>query len=126
MLTPEQRASIEEQLAAFNGAERNIMEAMRPLDTALDAVRCAKEAMLQAHGVDFHGYCECGKPLLTGDKIHSCDDGPTLCEECAPTWADIQAQLEGAPRLRFEVHLQAHIDAGGSITDKVVTVLEDF
>lgn len=131
MLTPEQREALEEQLSAFAGAEANIRKAMEPVENALSSILIARDAALQAHGVDLHGYCECGKPLLTGDKVHHCDDGPTLCEDCAPTWADIKAQAdapdtEHEPRHRFYSHLWAHLDVGGAITDKVVTVLEGF
>lgn len=125
MLAPEQRLALEEQLAAFAGAEANIRTAMEPLEKALGAILVARDAALQAHGVELHGQCECGKPLLAGDKVHHCDDGPTLCEECAPTWADIRAQMEGDPnacREIFAAALKAHLDAGGAVTDKVVYV----
>lgn len=39
--------------------------------------------------------CEtCDRKLKEGDLIHRCADGPILCEECAPTWADILTQYK--------------------------------
>jgi hypothetical protein len=37
--------------------------------------------------------CEaCDKKLKEGDLGHRCADGPVLCEECSPTWADVLTQ----------------------------------
>lgn len=127
-LTPEQRLALEEQLAAFAGAEANIRKAMEPLRIALEGVTAARDVALQANGVEHHGDCECGKPLFTGDEAHHCLDGELLCEECAPTWADIREQMEtdpGADLVGFNAALEAHLDAGGAITDKLTFALND-
>ncbi len=39
--------------------------------------------------------CEsCGKPLFEGDMAFVFDDGPTYCEEHAPTWNDLKAMQD--------------------------------
>lgn len=44
------------------------------------------------------GHCEaCSRLLFVGDLGHQCHDGPTLCEEHAPTWSQLLADYEGVP-----------------------------
>ncbi len=44
---------------------------------------------------DSPGTCEgCGRPILDGDKCHSCADGPILCEACAPMLSEVIAQYK--------------------------------
>lgn len=39
--------------------------------------------------------CEaCSKPLFEGDMAFSYSDGPTFCEEHAPTWNDLKAMQD--------------------------------
>lgn len=46
---------------------------------------------------DDYEICEtCDKKLRAGDMGHRCADGPVLCEECSPTFADIMEQYEEA------------------------------
>lgn len=41
--------------------------------------------------------CEaCSKPLFEGDMAFSYDDGPTFCEEHAPTWSDLKSMQDEA------------------------------
>lgn len=85
-----------------------------------------------------HGQCEgCSKQLRTGDKAHICNDGPILCEECAPTFGELQQaanwELEGKVHsFSFTGRQQAvaaiekvaaHIKGGGSMDDPVVVEL---
>lgn len=40
-------------------------------------------------------HCEgCRTELRAGDKAHSYDDGPRLCEPCAPTFASLMVEYE--------------------------------
>lgn len=48
----------------------------------------ADEALYQCEG--------CSKDLFEGDRAHYCSDGPVLCEDCAPTWADIAHEYDEA------------------------------
>lgn len=46
---------------------------------------------------DLNEICEgCDKVLRPGDLVHVCDDGPVLCEACAPTFNDIRHQYDEA------------------------------
>lgn len=39
--------------------------------------------------------CEgCSKALYEGDLAHTYDDGPSLCEPCAPTFASLKVQYD--------------------------------
>lgn len=39
--------------------------------------------------------CEhCSKPLFEGDNVFSYSDGPTFCEEHAPTWNDLKSMQD--------------------------------
>ncbi|WP_420578814.1 hypothetical protein [Oceaniradius stylonematis] len=74
--------------------------------------------------------CEgCGRPISNGEPYHSdWENGIALCEECAPTWQDFKDE----PGLFFspamDQHhtsetakplIDAHIAAGGAMTDKI-------
>lgn len=63
--------------------------------------------------------CEtCSKPLGSGDLVHRCDDGPVLCEECAPTYNDIRREYDAAKAEgRFETMFQFPEDAAENDRD---------
>jgi len=73
--------------------------------------------------------CEgCQRGLFAGDQYHSCVDGPALCAACAPTWGNLKTQIEnmgesaetGAGTME---NVEAHLVAGGSLGDKILTTL---
>jgi hypothetical protein len=74
------------------------------------------------------GYCEgCDEPIFEGDSYHSGAD-VYLCKECAPSYADLLANPENfsgvdEPMTANEAALifSAHINAGGSPEDKMVS-----
>jgi hypothetical protein len=74
------------------------------------------------------GNCEgCDKPMFFGDIGLICDDGPVLCAEHSPTWAQAKKQWDAGEQLdndqdRLEAFMKsyaAHIAAGGSVDDKM-------
>lgn len=85
---------------------------------------------IEKAGVEIIGTCEgCECLLLEGDQGHTCSDGPTLCENCAPTYGDVKRQAqerlaEGDEDAREIVAAcDGHVAAGGSLDDKSVLPL---
>lgn len=74
-------------------------------------------------------HCEgCSTPIFEGERYHAGSD-VALCVECAPSYADLQASPAsflhfdtGEPTTQDEAAAQvnAHLAAGGSLTDKMV------
>lgn len=93
--TTEQRAELKAQLEAVNLAMAPVFDAMKPLNAVLVGLQALRDTLLATAGVTGE-YLECedGHLILPGDKYHSCDDGPLLCEACAPTYADSLKQVE--------------------------------
>lgn len=78
------------------------------------------------------GVCEgCSNPIWEGEKVYSYDDGPMMCEACAPTYADMLADREGwfsydadgeqVPMTAEKAKeiCDAHIAAGGALNDSM-------
>jgi hypothetical protein len=73
--------------------------------------------------------CEsCSEPIFDADKRYYADEGGVLCSKCAPTYADLLANpksfLDGVDDLpmtpeRAKAVCDAHVGAGGSLTDKM-------
>jgi hypothetical protein len=71
----------------------------------------------------------CAKMIREGERYHSgCDD--IACEDCAPVWADMLAEPESFRDLETDepltaeqarARVDAHLAAGGSVTDKMVS-----
>lgn len=71
----------------------------------------------------------CGKTLKQGDQYFPCDDGPYLCAECCPTFADAELhwqedendldETDSERKRVFMESLAAHLAAGGSKDDKL-------
>jgi hypothetical protein len=94
-LTAEQREKLQEQLKALDAAAGKILAARKPFDEALAAVNAVHDGLLEEHGLEIADTCEtCERLLFVGELGHSCTDGPTLCEACAPTWNDLKQQLD--------------------------------
>lgn len=127
MTDTEQLRSILDGLAK---AESVLDAAMKPFRDAARALDDVKERVLDALGAEEVGQCEgCRAILLTGDKGHRCADGPILCAECAPTWADVHLQwargecgeVDGEDAHGdFLAAYEAHLAAGGSPDDPML------
>jgi hypothetical protein len=75
------------------------------------------------------GFCEgCDEPIFVGEAYHTGED-VCLCANCAPSYADMAASpqnFRGAndepmTKQEAETILQAHVSAGGSPDDKMVS-----
>ncbi len=88
------REKLSEELAEIEKAIQTIDALSKPLRTAESALVTVREAILDRYGAVIYDKCECGALILIGDKYHHCRDGEMLCEECAPTYADVKKQVE--------------------------------
>lgn len=137
-LTPETRAHLTEELAKLAAAEKQVeaemaplREMMKPFNDRLDAIEASRDELLDRFGASVAGYCEvCNKLLLSGDKGHSCADGPILCEDHAPTYRALQRQLEEATEEGDSEWIRAtsqdiadHLTSGGTVDDKILHTL---
>ncbi len=66
----------------------------KPFRNREKAIAAEREATLELHETYEVGQCEgCSKLIFEGERYHVCGDGPYLCEDCSPSWADILAHL---------------------------------
>lgn len=84
--------------------------------------------LIEAELGDHIGCCEgCSHPIFEGDRYHNASD-VYLCEACAPSFADmverpehfLNADDEPMTAEEADAAAQAHIAAGGSLSDKMV------
>lgn len=132
-MTDEERAALKDELKGLSDAQAAIEAASKPFDDALRAIEQVRDALLERHGVEIAGECEtCERLLFAGDKGHVCGDGPVLCEDCSPTYADLQKQLlERSQSGGFSEDdlqeqrdsLAAYLSAGGDPGAKIVHTL---
>lgn len=93
-ISDEQREALDKMLAANAEATDAITDAMEPFKVALEALGAVHFAIEEQFGVETRGHCEfCTRLLIVGDLVHRGDDGD-LCEDCAPTYADVMRQYE--------------------------------
>lgn len=95
---------------------------LRPFIEYEKALDQEQELLLDAAGDDIAGHCEgCSTIILGGDRYTSCTDGPILCLECSPTWAESAEHMrsytcghpdDDAERLKSIAHAEAQIAAG--------------
>jgi hypothetical protein len=97
-LSDEQREKLHAQIKALDEVAAVVRKAMAPFENALSAVEDVRQQLLDDHDAAIAGTCECGRLLLVGELGHSCEDGPLLCETCAPTWNDMRRQYDDAKR----------------------------
>lgn len=85
--------------------------------------------LIEAEVGEYIGCCEgCSHHLFAGDRYHSGDD-VYLCESCAPSYADMVEHpdnfrgTDDEPMTAEEADAtaQAHLAAGGSLDDKLVS-----
>ena len=139
-LTVEDREKLAAELDALAAAQKPLREAKKPLDDALAAIDAVISATLERYGVEEPiGGCEaCEMMLFEGDMGHRCEDGSLLCADDAPTWGDLDRQMaqpdiitgalpdpdeemgDGITRLQKRRAVRAHVQGGGSLTDKIV------
>lgn len=77
------------------------------------------------------GRCEgCDEPIWEGDRYaYGSEDGIYLCEECAPSWEDMlenpdhfyDGDGEYLTAETAKAAVDAHLAAGGKLTDKMVS-----
>lgn len=88
------REAITDQLKSLDEAGEAVAELMAPYRKAADGIEAARVLLLDSHNVEIADTCEgCSKILFVGEMGHVCGDGPTLCEDCSPTWADCLTQM---------------------------------
>lgn len=107
-------ADRDELKAIFDALDRatdTISEFLRPLRKAEGEILEARELLLERYGVNgIVGKCEaCGRILFEGERGHSYadDSGIILCEEHAPTRAEIASEMESID----EEDLQERMDS---------------
>lgn len=125
-MTDEERTALQEQLVELDKASGQIGDAMQPFRDALAAIDGVREALLTRHNVEIAGQCEgCERLLFVGDMGHRCEDGPMLCAECSPIYADVLKQArerlgEGDQDVADTVTALEQRLADGSIDDKAL------
>jgi hypothetical protein len=125
--TDDKRAELQLQLTAIDRVIEGIEKQKEPFDRSIAQLLTLKEEIVaNAAGAEIHGTCECGRILFYGEKAHTCEDGPLLCEDCAPTWNDLRQQYDADKELggfvesfdtpedaaRADRTVDAHIAAG--------------
>lgn len=94
-LTDDRREEIRDRDKELRDAIAAIRKAMEPFVVAADAVEAMRDRLIEDNSVHIAGNCEdCSKLLLDGDLGHRCEDGPLMCEGCAPTWNDMRRQYD--------------------------------
>lgn len=116
-------------------AEVEAIEAERaallaPTQERYDAA-CDRLELIEEECPERVGVCEgCSEPIWRGDRYSSDpDSGVCLCEECAPSWGDMIDSPDyfrdddGEPMTpeKAKALCDAHVAAGGSLTDKMVS-----
>lgn len=130
-----ERAVLKTSLDNLDAAQQQIEKAMEPFRSAMAAIETIRDDLLTTHDVEVAGECEgCGKLLFAGEMGLRCNDGPILCEECAPTWEEAKFTHAGdaaigeddemrESREYFNSRYAEHIAAGGSPDDKMMGAL---
>lgn len=120
------RASLKAELAELDKAEDAIRTARKPFDDAIMAVETVRSNLLEKHDVEIAGSCEaCSRLLFIGDMGYRYEDC-TVCEACAPSYADAEEnwsknddKCDAEDKAAFLSTLAAHLAAGGSRSDKL-------
>lgn len=93
-LTDAERETLQQRLDTIEAAQEKIADAMKPLRTADQALQEVYDS-LTGHLPDIQGKCEsCNRLLFEGEQGFRYTDGPILCAEHAPTWADIRSETQ--------------------------------
>lgn len=147
-ISEEKRAEIAVRLATFACQQAEVTKSMEPLCAALAplidqeaAIDDEREAFLESEGVEVAGTCDtCGRLLFAGERGSQPWEDESLityCAEHAMTYGDLKRHwsVENPPRDDEDPddaeHRETvlkwvadHVAGGGSLDDKVTTVLE--
>lgn len=94
-MTDDEREKLKERLDALDKASGKILEARKPFDEALNAIDDVREGLLAEHDADVLGTCEhCMRLMFEGELGFRYEDGPIMCEACAPTWSDLKVEQD--------------------------------
>jgi hypothetical protein len=94
-LTPAVRVAVARSLASAFDAHCEIMRLDVPLKRAAEALEEFKRVLIDELGLSEETtmYCTaCSGLILEKDPCHFCSDDALLCEDCAPTYAEVIAQ----------------------------------
>lgn len=131
------RGQLRDLLATIGTAETRINDFLRPLNDALTELHGQREQLQDVFEADVHCNCEgCGALILVGDRSHVCRDNEcSLCEACAPTWREVRTQwieilaqadeAEAAEATQAIAAIDRHAAAGGSLDEKMLTLIMD-
>lgn len=122
-ISDDKRSELQRRIQALDESIEEIEKLRAPYDKAIQALATIREEIIDADaGKEIADTCEgCSKLLFVGELGHRCEDGPTLCEACAPTWSDMKQQYTDdalKPEDRHETYdedlaaIDAHIAAG--------------
>jgi hypothetical protein len=127
-LTDEQRAALDAEIEEIANMEDKVYALRQPYDDLLRSLDTSRALILARYGLEGVEvlHCEtCSKLLIDGDTVHRCSDGPVLCAECAPTYADLKKRADAisatddddgdADEIRAAV--AQHVVTGGSLSD---------
>ncbi len=116
--------------AAVDAIEAERAALLAPTTERYDAA-CERLELIEADCPELIGRCEgCTDPIWKGERYsYDSEGGVTLCEECAPSYADMLAEPqffydgEGETMTpeQAKAICDAHLAAGGSLDDKMVS-----
>lgn len=124
------KAEWKEAKAAVEAIEAERAALLEPIRERYDAA-CERLEMIEDDCPELVGRCEgCMDPIWEGERYaYDNENGVHICEECAPSWGDMLAnpeqfhddECEPFTPERAKAAVDAHLAAGGSLTDKMVS-----
>lgn len=120
------KAEWKEARAALDAIERERAGLLAPTFERFKAATAALEEIEDELGEP--RLCECGEPVFEDEPCHYGGD-VLLCVQCAPTYADmlqtpgafLGSDMESMTPEQAQAAVDAHLAAGGSLTDKMVS-----
>lgn len=116
--------------AEVEAIEKEREALLAPTKERYDAA-CDRLEMIEDELPELVGRCEgCCEPIWEGDRYASdSENGIVLCEPCAPSWGDMLKNPDHFYDADGEYHTaesakaacDAHLAAGGSLDDKMVS-----
>jgi len=103
-LTDAEREALATRLVDICKAQAMLTEAMLPFSSAYQVLQEIHDGLID-HLPEIAGYCEtCSRMLFEGEQGFRYEDGPILCAEHAPTWADIKRDAQDAAEADAAFH----------------------